>query len=144
MTLTFDWVWLLAGLTGLGGAGLIALYFFTPAAAAWIVNTIWSILQTRLGLALAVGLAGLYFGDFHRANVERIAAQKARADALAIQRHINDEIEQATRADADARLKAIQSKLDDRTKQVNEYEKKLSGNSCPVGADAGRLRAISK
>lgn len=141
---TFDWVWLLAGLTGLGGAGVIALYFFFPAAAALIVNTMWSLLQTRLGLAVACLAAGLYFGDFHRAQVDHTAAQREKLQALADQQRVNDEIEQSVRADADTRLKTLQKELDDRSGQVIDYEKRLSGKGCPVGADARRLRAIAK
>ena len=142
-SIPFDWVWLLAGLTGLGGAGLIALFLFAPAAAAVVSNTIWSVMQTRLGIAIACLLSGLYFGDFHRAKVDHTQAKRAQIEALARQQKINDEIEAATRKDVEVRMENLQKQLDERSQQVTDYEKRLSGPRCPVGADAGRLRAIA-
>lgn len=129
------------GIVGtLGVAGAIALAVFAPALAEVLfkgaVDIVAKLLQTRIGVAILVGLGCLILGelagDYHGRSVADAACKAAqvRADAEALAR----DKQQGVLADQDAqkRIVALEASAKKSQEKLNAYSKALAKRKSPA------------
>lgn len=138
--------WTIGIVSTVGIAGAIALAIFAPALAEVLfkgaISLVARLLQTRIGVAILVGLGCLILGelagDYHGRSVANAACKAAqlRADAEALAR----DKQQSVLADQDAqkRIAALESAAKKSQETINAYAKTLAKRKSPACALGAR------
>lgn len=146
-----NWLTLgIAGVSGLGIGAIVVLAIVAPAAfvIVWrmIVASFFKMTETRLGVALIVGVAVWLVASFYQEHVDKIAFSKGETEFKAAQAKRDADIAKDTEAFVRKQIADEFIAQQDSDNEVVTFEKQIDGRNNSsvfrVGDDACRLRKL--